>query len=169
MLNGLSHLENKFVAVVVTAPLSGQTGLGNPVAGIFGGVVTGGSLTLPSGIMVTACIVGLPYTAYLTIMPARVPTRDGISIYTRKSRVDSVSIDMYRTAGLEIQTPDLTDWADVKERRGYNLMDEPLPFYTGFINTTIESSWESRGVFTVRSQYPLPSFIRSLTSTLEKE
>lgn len=169
VLNGLSHLEGKFVAVVVTAPLSGQTGLGNPVAAIFGGTVVSGSLTLPSGVQVTACIVGLPFTASLTPMPSRVPTRDGVSIYTRKSRVDRVAIDMYRTAGLEIQTPGTAEWSDVKERRGYNLMDEPLPFFTGFIDTTIEGSWEARGVFTVRSQYPLPSFIRSLTSTLEKE
>ncbi len=169
VLSGLSHLEGKFVAVVVTEPLSGQTGLGNPVAAIFGGTVVSGSLTLPSGVMVTNCIVGLPFTAYLTVMPSRVPTRDGISVYTRKSRVDSVTIDMYRSAGLEIQSPGLTDWADVKERRGYDLMDEPLPFFTGIINTTIEGSWEAKGVFTIRSQYPLPSCIMSLTSTLEKE
>ena len=171
VITGLSHLEGKFVAVQQIEQGVGVQGTNTDHAPVvFGATVLNGSITLPIAVTVSNVVVGLPYTAYCTLLRSRVAANDGQTMFSRRMRIDRLVIDMFRTAGLEIQAPGAIDtWEDVLERSAYNQMDNLLPLYTGQKDITIEGSWRGEGVVTIRSQYPLPAMIRAIVLKMDKE
>lgn len=167
-ISGLGHLEGKIVAITVIGSTD-STDVLSQVPPIFGATVVGGQIKLPSGVTTNNAIIGLPYTATCKVLKTRIPGKDGETLYTRNTRVDRVVLDLYRSAGLEINGDGTETWEDVIERVAYNRMDESIPLFTGLKDITVEGTWKAGSVFTVRAQYPLPALIRAITSKIDKE
>lgn len=168
VLSGLGHLEGKQVAAFVRGIADNNGNLG-AVPAIFGATVQAGQITLPSGVTTNNALVGLPFTALATVLQTRAPDRFGETMYTKKSRADRIVLDILNSAGIEVQGKDGETWEDVLERVPNNLMDQLIPLFTGLKDIPIDGSWDDKGVFSIRSIYPLPATIRTITAKLDRE
>lgn len=169
VLTGLSHLEGKDVVIFARGVTDSDGNIGT-VPAIFGSHVAGGQAILPGGVLVNSAVVGLGYTGLVKTLPARIQDRVSETAYTKKTKVDRVVLDLLNTLGLEINGMEgAGTWEDVVERKPANPMDQILPLFTGLKDVAFENSWEYRSAYSVRSLYPLPATIRTLTSKLDRE
>lgn len=169
IITGLSHLEGKEVGVFIKGIADNDGRLGE-VPTIFGATVQAGQIMLPSGVFVNKAIIGLSYEARAKILRSRSADRAGETYFSRKVRADRIVLDLYRSAGIEIQGEAVNaPWDDVVERVPKNLMDQTIPLYTGLKDVTMEGTWGEGGVFSIRSIYPLPVTLRIFLSKLDRE
>lgn len=158
--SGLSHLEGKTVFVVGYA--GGETSLK-----VYERVVTSGSVTVDDALV--SCYIGLNYTAYIEILPSRSAKRDGSTSFRSKQHVDSLSIDLYRSAGLSVSGDKGLTYEELIPRQYGGSMDQVPELLTGEANVPIESSWLNSSVIRIQSDKPMPAMIRLIMPEEDKE
>jgi hypothetical protein len=115
-LSGLSHLEGKEVAVLVDGAVHPNL------------TVTSGGITLQYAGSVIH--VGLPYTARLRTMPLEAGAADGVAM-GKTMRVNNIVMRFDRTGPGVFYGPDGTRLDELHPRRTTDLMDAPIPLFTG--------------------------------------
>jgi len=117
----------------------------------------------------TKAVVGLPYVGQIEIMRSRNTRSDQATSFGSKMRIDYVLLDLFRTAGLTINTPGFQQKDQVQLRGTKDKMDEGTPLFTGDKIVMIEGSWKDRGVLSLWSEEPLPAMIRVIMPTKDQE
>lgn len=144
-ITGLGHLEGKTVAVLADGAVHPSK------------VVSGGQITLDFS--ATPAIVGLPYTATLETLPP--PTNIAIgSGQSRPKRWAEIWTRLYNTVGLKVNGKELPF------RSTENLMDQPLPLYSGWVNVP-NLGHDRDAIITYTHDYPTPCTILVQTGTLD--
>ena len=116
ILSGLGHLEGEEVAVLVDGAVHPNV------------TVSSGSITLQyAGSVVN---VGLPYTARLRTMPLEAGAADGVAM-GKTMRVNNIVMRFDRTGPGVFYGPDGTRLDELHPRRTTDLMDAPIPLFTG--------------------------------------
>ena len=115
-LSGLGHLEGEEVAVLVDGAVHPNV------------TVESGSITLQyAGSVVN---VGLPYTARLRTMPLEAGAADGVAM-GKTMRVNNIVMRFDQTGPGVFYGPDGTRLDELHPRRTTDLMDSPIPLFTG--------------------------------------
>lgn len=112
-ITGLSHLEGKSVSVLANGSVHPPK------------TVSGGQITLDYS--ATKAIVGLPYTSTLETLPppVNVPVGSG---QAKPKRWAEIAARLHNTMGLKV------NGREVPFRSSEDLMDTPVPFYSGWVN-----------------------------------
>lgn len=145
VVDGLEHLEGR----AVTALADGS---------VFAGLtVQGGQVTLP--IEVDIAHVGLPYSGEVETLPMQALLA-GPGAAARKTRVNAISVSVYRSAGLFFgRTRDeLDEWKGVAQEK----WDEVEPLYSGQISVPISGGWEYETGAIIQQTAPLPLTLRTM-------
>lgn len=158
--SGLGYLEGKVVKVVGFA--GAET---SPK--IYRRTVVSGSVTVDQAL--TGAYIGLEYEALLEILPARTPRHDGATSYKSRQKVDSVVVDLYRSAGLSVSGDGGATYEQLIPRLVDGRMDQASAILTGQANVPLDSSWSRDSVISIRSDDPLPAMIRLIMPDEDKE
>ena len=115
-LSGLGHLEGQEVAILVDGAVHPNL------------TVESGSITLqyPGSII----HVGLPYTARLRTMPIEAGAADGVAM-GKTMRINNIVMRFDQTGPGVFYGPDGTRLDELHPRRTTDLMDNPVPVFTG--------------------------------------
>ncbi len=148
-ISGLGHLEGRQVVALAD---------GNVVEGL---TVTGGAVTLP--VPAAKVHVGLPYAAWFENLPPAVQFDDVGASRGRPHSVSAVRIQMERTRGIKLVSPD--GRANELIQTGYDLA-ATIPLWTGMHELTMPCDWNKDGTVTIRQDYPLPMTILGLSVEL---
>lgn len=148
-ITGLGHLEGK--AVVALAD-------GNVIEGL---TVSGGAVTLP--VPAAVVHVGLPFVAWFENLPPAVQFEDVGASRGRPHSVSAVRIQMERTRGIKLVSPDGRSNEIIQT--GYDLA-ATIPLWTGMHELTMPCDWNPDGTVTIRQDYPLPMTILGLSVEL---
>jgi hypothetical protein len=136
--SGLSHLEGETVEILAE-------GAPHPSR-----VVTSGSITLDAAY--TDIVVGLPYTSTLKTLRLEVPDPAG-STTGRKARIDHVSLRLLNSYGGEMGDK-LGELDPVVYRSSGDLMDEPIPLFTGDLKAGFRGGFEREKVIIIQHSGP---------------
>ncbi len=158
--SGLSHLEGK--AVKVTGFVANET---SPK--IYDRTVVGGSITVP--VPLTKAMVGLFYSAYIETLPSRAPRVDGATRKGSRQRVDNVTLDVYKSAGLTVRAFNSSSSEQAVFREATAAMDQSQPLVSGLLRTNLDGTWSGLGVIEVKSVAPLPMLIKMIMPESEVE
>ncbi|MCG7932112.1 MAG: hypothetical protein N0E44_18940 [Candidatus Thiodiazotropha lotti] len=139
---GLDHLEGRDVVALAD---------GNVVRNF---TVSSGSVTLP--VAASVVHIGLPYTATLqTLSPPAKQVRGKMVNATQ------AEVAVEQTRGLWFG-PDLDSMYEQKQRE-FEDWGEPTALADGFIEATLESTWQNHGQLYVQQLDPLPATILSIS------
>ncbi|MEW8139337.1 MAG: hypothetical protein AB2761_19925 [Candidatus Thiodiazotropha endolucinida] len=140
--NGLDHLEGRDVVALAD---------GNVVRNL---TVSSGSVTLPTAASVVH--IGLPYTATLkTLSPPTQKARGA------KINATHAEIAIEQTRGLWFG-PDLDSMYEHKQRE-FEDWGEPTELADGFIEASLDYTWQNHGQLYVQQRDPLPATILSIS------
>ena len=147
-LTGLSHLNGKTVGVLGNGSVQTDK------------VVSAGSITLDEE--VTQAEVGLAYTSqFVTLRPS--DARQGaVSLTGLKNSITKLVINVLSSGEF------LVNSRTVAFRDGNDLMDTPVPLFTGDVNVAT-TGWSSESPITVSQDLPLPLNVRYLARSVEVE
>ena len=148
-ITGLAHLEGR--AVVALAD-------GDVVPGL---TVTGGAVSLPFA--AAKVHVGLPFVAEAENLPPAIELQDAGSARGRPQSVSRVRLQVEKTRGVQIVTPD--GRASEMIKTGADLSD-PLVLTTGMVELTSPAYWGPDGTVMLRQPYPLPMSILAISTEL---
>jgi hypothetical protein len=153
-VSGLAHLNGKQVAIYAD-------GAAEPLA-----TVSGGSVTLASGLPASIIHVGLPYTSRIRTLPIANQSQDGSGV-GRKKRIKKVILNLMQTAGLKVRGTGRPE--EVILRSSNADMDKAEPLFTGNVTVRVDDRWENGGVLELEVSGPEPCTIRSITPAFESE
>lgn len=122
-------------------------------------VVTGGSITLPTG--ATEVHVGLPLTAQLQTPPAAQAAADTAFAQGMPKNVNKVYLRTYRSSGI-LAGPDFAHLTPYRQRTTEN-PGAPPNLVTDEIEIVLNNSWGMSGQVCVQQSDPLPLDIASMT------
>ena len=148
-ISGLEHLEGKKVVALAD---------GNVIENL---TVTDGAVTLP--VPAAKVHVGLPFSAWFENLPPAVQFDDVGASRGRPHSVSAVRIQMERTRGIKLATPDGRTNEIIQT--GYDLA-ATIPLWTGMHELTMPCDWNKDGTVTIRQDYPLPMTILGLSVEL---
>lgn len=148
-ITGLGHLEGR--AVVALAD-------GDVVENL---TVTGGAVTLPFA--ASKAHVGLPFTAEAENLPPAVELQDVGSARGRPQSVSRVRLQIEKTRGVSIVTPEGRETELVQTGGDLSL---PIELTTGMVELTSHAYWGPDGTVTIRQRYPLPMTILAIAPEL---
>jgi hypothetical protein len=115
-LSGLGHLEGEEVAVLIDGAVHPNV------------TVSSGAIELQyAGSKIT---VGLPYAAQLKTMPFEAGAADGTA-QGKTMRINNVVIRLYQTGPGLFYGPDFDNLDEYHPRKTTDLMDNPIPTFTG--------------------------------------
>ena len=146
IISGLSHLEGQTVSILADGSVHPNR------------VVTSGSITLARS--ASNVKVGLPYTSILQTMRIDAGGQDGTS-QAKTKRIYEVTVRLYQSIGVEVG-PDLNNMEEIPFRSSADLMDQPIPVYTGDKPIEFRGNYETDGYIFVRQAEPLPLTVLSL-------
>ena len=149
-VSGLDHLEGESVAVLTDgAPHPNKT-------------VSSGSITLDySAVIVHA---GLPFTAKIKTLRPDSAVQFGSSKGARQ-RIHDVGIDVFEAATFKVG-PDTSNLQSIEFRDTNDPMDEPVPLFTGIVDSTIKNRWGRSNQVVIQSDSPVPLTIRGIVKRL---
>lgn len=153
-VTGLSHLNGRQVAIYAD-------GAAEPPA-----TVSGGSVTLPSGLAASMIHVGLPYTSRIKTLPIANQSQDGSGV-GRKKRIKKVIVNVMQTAGLRIRATGRSEEAVMRSTNAD--MDKAEPLFTGNLTVRVDDRWDNGGVLELEVSGPEPCTIRAITPAFESE
>ena len=145
-ISNLDHLEGQVVSVLA----DGST---HPDR-----TVTNGSITLARSS--TKVKVGLPYTSILQTMRIDAGSQNGTS-QAKTKRIYNITVRLYESLGVEVG-PDLNNMESIPFRSSAQLMNEPIPVFTGDKEVEFRGNYETDGFIFVRQTQPLPLTVLSL-------
>ena len=145
-ISNLDHLEGQVVSVLA----DGST---HPNR-----TVTNGSITLSRSS--TKVKVGLPYTSILQTMRIDAGSQNGTS-QAKTKRIYNITVRLYESLGVEVG-PDLNNMESIPFRSSAQLMNEPIPVFTGDKEVEFRGNYETDGYIYVRQTQPLPLTVLSL-------
>ncbi|WP_310532512.1 hypothetical protein [Novosphingobium sp.] len=162
VFTGLDHLAGQAVAVLAGgAVIPGRS------------VALDGSLTLPAGQVPATSytlIVGLAYRAYARTLPPEVKVRSG-SVVGMLKRARKVVLRLLETLGIKVAGHTIEGgdgpFEEVIDRKGDDLMDAPIPLFTGATNGLVDTAFDKDGRVSWISEDPLPALVTSTVMTLE--
>jgi hypothetical protein len=156
---GLTHLAGQAVAV-----LAG----GGVVPGMT--VDSAGVLTLPATSVPAdayVAVVGLSYQALAVTLPPEIPSRSG-TLQGMLKRVRKAVLRVLETLGLSVGGDQPGDpLEEVTDRSADDLMDAPMPLYTGDTQGRVDTSYDSNGRMRFVSTDPLPAVVTAAMLSLE--
>jgi hypothetical protein len=145
-ISNLDHLEGQVVSVLAN-------GSAHPDR-----TVTNGSITLARSS--TKVKVGLPYTSILQTMRIDAGSQNGTS-QAKTKRIYNITVRLYESLGVEVG-PDLNNMESIPFRSSAQLMNEPIPVFTGDKEVEFRGNYETDGYIYVRQTQPLPLTVLSL-------
>lgn len=146
-VGGLAHLEGRTVCVLAD---------GAPVAER---VVSGGQITLEAPAAVV--IAGLPFTCYL--QPSYLETGDPNSLSkVAWKNLHRVDLELWESLGCSVSANGGETWERVEFLGQGDLMDGPLPLYSGYKQVLCDSRSERQTSPIIRQNQPLPLNVLSL-------
>jgi hypothetical protein len=145
-ISNLDHLEGQVVSV-----LAG--GSAHPDR-----TVTNGFITLARSS--TKVKVGLPYTSILQTMRIDAGSQNGTS-QAKTKRIYNITVRLYESLGVEVG-PDLNNMESIPFRSSAQLMNTPIPVFTGDKEVEFRGNYETDGYIYVRQTQPLPLTVLSL-------
>jgi hypothetical protein len=145
-ISNLDHLEGQVVSVLAD-------GSAHPDR-----TVTNGSITLARSS--TKVKVGLPYTSILQTMRIDAGSQNGTS-QAKTKRIYNITIRLYESIGVEVG-PNLNNMESIPFRSSAQLMNEPIPVFTGDKEVEFRGNYETDGHIFVRQTQPLPLTVLSL-------
>ena len=145
-ISNLDHLEGQVVSVLA----DGST---HPDR-----TVTNGSITLARSS--TKVKVGLPYTSILQTMRIDAGSQNGTS-QAKTKRIYNITVRLYESIGVEVG-PNLNNMEEIPFRSSAQLMNEPIPVFTGDKEVEFRGNYETDGFIFVRQTQPLPLTVLSL-------
>jgi hypothetical protein len=156
-VTGLSHLEGYTVSISADGSREVDQ------------VVSGGSVTLPSGEPASLIHVGLPYTSRATTLPIAGAGQDGSSL-GRKKRVKAAYVNVLDTMGLTISSVLNNGYKEeIRLRDTSDTMDVALPYVTGNYRVPIDDRWDNGGVVVMETDEPGPCTILAVTPMFDAE
>lgn len=150
-VSGLTWLEGQTVSILADGAVQPQQ------------VVTGGVVSLPTGVTASTITVGLPITAQLQTPPATAQV-DGGMAQGRQKNVNKVWLRVYRSSGVQVG-PDFGSLVPHKQRTTENYGSPPA-LVSDEIEVVLSSSWGASGQVCVQQADPLPLDIASMTLEL---
>lgn len=147
-ITGLDHLEGKTVSIVGDGALQPSK------------TVSSGSITLDTAASVV--VAGLPFTSILKTMPIEGGAQDGVA-QGKTARINNLTIRVDNTGPGLYYGPDTSSMDLYTFREGGDLMDSPVPLYTG--DTTLlpfPSGYEAPTQITIQHNLPFPCTIVAL-------
>jgi hypothetical protein len=145
-ISNLDHLEGQVVSVLAN-------GSAHPDR-----TVTNGSITLARSS--TKVKVGLPYTSILQTMRIDAGSQNGTS-QAKTKRIYNITVRLYESLGVEVG-PDLNNMESIPFRSSAQLMNTPIPVFTGDKEVEFRGNYETDGHIYVRQTQPLPLTVLSL-------
>ena len=145
-ISNLDHLEGQVVSVLA----DGST---HPDR-----TVTNGSITLSRSS--TKVKVGLPYTSILQTMRIDAGSQNGTS-QAKTKRIYNITVRLYESIGVEVG-PNLNNMEEIPFRSSAQLMNQPIPVFTGDKEVEFRGNYETDGFIFVRQTQPLPLTVLSL-------
>lgn len=145
-ISNLDHLEGQVVSVLAD-------GSAHPDR-----TVTNGSITLARSS--TKVKVGLPYTSILQTMRIDAGSQNGTS-QAKTKRIYNITIRLFESIGVEVG-PNLNNMESIPFRSSAQLMNEPIPVFTGDKEIEFRGNYETDGHIFVRQTQPLPLTVLSL-------
>ncbi len=145
-ISNLDHLEGQVVSVLA----DGST---HPDR-----TVTNGSITLSRSS--TKVKVGLPYTSILQTMRIDAGSQNGTS-QAKTKRIYNITVRLYESIGVEVG-PNLNNMEEIPFRSSAQLMNTPIPVFTGDKEVEFRGNYETDGFIFVRQTQPLPLTVLSL-------
>ena len=145
-ISNLDHLEGQVVSVLAD-------GSAHPDR-----TVTNGSITLARSS--TKVKVGLPYTSILQTMRIDAGSQNGTS-QAKTKRIYNITIRLFESIGVEVG-PNLNNMESIPFRSSAQLMNEPIPVFTGDKEVEFRGNYETDGHIFVRQTQPLPLTVLSL-------
>jgi hypothetical protein len=145
-VTGLDHLEGQTVSVLA----GGSTHPDKTVAS--------GAITLTR--FVNDVKVGLSYTSLLQTMRIDAGSQNGTS-QAKTKRIYNITVRLYESIGVEVG-PDLNNMESIPFRSSAQLMNTPIPVFTGDKEVEFRGNYETDGHIYVRQTQPLPLTVLSL-------
>ena len=152
VVNGLGHLEGETVSILADGASQAPQ------------VVSGGVITLPTP--AKNVLVGLPYTPILRTMNMDVPIPDG-SAQTRKGKIHTVSLVVYKSLGFEFSNNDEADWHQYSFRLPEYHMDTSLPAYSGVKRFPTGAAYADFCSISIRQPLPMPLCILGMKPSVQ--
>lgn len=160
--SGLAHLAGQAVALLAGgAVIPGQS------------VAADGTLTLPAGSVPAVpytLIGGLAFAAIARTLPPEVKGSKG-SVQGMLKRARKLVLRLLETFGIKAAGYTVEsgagDYEEMIDRSADDLMDAPVPLYTGDTPGLIDVAYDRQGRVTWMSDDPLPAIITSAVVSLE--
>jgi hypothetical protein len=130
-ISNLDHLEGQVVSVLAN-------GSAHPDR-----TVTNGSITLARSS--TKVKVGLPYTSILQTMRIDAGSQNGTS-QAKTKRIYNITVRLYESLGVEVG-PDLNNMESIPFRSSAQLMNTPIPVFTGDKEVEFRGNYETDGLY----------------------
>lgn len=147
-ITGLSHLEGKEVAILADGAVHPNR------------TVTSGSITLQRSASVVN--IGLPFTATLKTMPLEAGAQDGIA-QGKTQRIHNIVMRLFQTGAGLYYGPDTSQMDELHLRTTNDLMDNPVPLFTGDTSfVPWPSGYEQGAQMTIQHRTPLPCTVVAL-------
>jgi len=149
-VTGLDHLEGKTVSVLADGSVLPQK------------VVTSGSVTLDAAANLVH--VGLPYTSDLETLDVNLSDNMGVS-QGRQRIIPRVVVSVWKSRGLFIGPNE--DNLDEVPLRDQTDLENPIALYTGNVDMTMPSGYDTTGHVFIRNTDPIPLTVLAIMPEVE--
>ncbi|WP_454812193.1 discoidin domain-containing protein [Labrys neptuniae] len=154
-ITGLGHLEGQRVAILADGAREADQ------------IVTGGAVSLASGLPASTITVGLPFISRTRLMPSPTSAGDGSGLGRRK-KIVFAKIDFLATGSLRVGRDEATA-EEITPRHTSDDLSAAAPLATGFYDARPQTSWGDEGELVLVADGPLPVTIRSISLNTDPE
>lgn len=124
------------------------------------------TLTIPDG---ETMVIGYPYSGVLKTLPKEIALQGNDTVGIRRRLAGSAFVRVYNTRGLKLGSSE-DSLEEVKPYRNEDCTtDNPMPLFSGLVETTVRDNSEVETSFIIRQDNPLPAFIQSITTEVDYE
>ena len=149
-LSGLDHLEGETVQILADGGVESSQ------------VVASGTIALPTPAAVAHA--GLGYLSVVETLPYSLPGQFGSS-RSKLAQIDRIAIDFLNTNGAKYGRS-ASRAAVLPFRRTADLMDEPVPLFSGIKEVGFDGKWGREATVAVTQDLPLPLTVRAILPEL---
>lgn len=114
-------------------------------------------------------VIGYSYEGIIKTLPREIQTSRLDSVGVKRRLSGSVFVRVYNTRGLKIGASEDT----LEEIKPYEssdfTTDDPIPLFTGLLETTALDNSDSESSLLIKQKEPLPAFIQSITTEVDYE
>lgn len=124
-----------------------------------------GTVTLPSGRTATTIHYGLPYSSRAKSLRI---LQGSANLIARKKNVSQIGIDLLYSGPVKVKGRG-SSYEQAVLRKYSDLMDAPIPLFTGTKMVTISDRWDDAGQVDILVDKPVPCTVRALIPVFEGE